>query len=119
MSDEAKVIEAWAILELMGHVRLAGRVSEEEKFGTKLGRIDVPQKDGTFVTQYFSGSSIYRLTPVSEHVARDAAGRCQPQPVQPWEYPKQLPTAEAARPGSGAYLGDEDEDDRDDWRGEL
>lgn len=39
MSDEKEV---WAVVELMGHVKLAGRLTEEEKFGTKMGRLDIP-----------------------------------------------------------------------------
>lgn len=35
----------WAILELMGHVKLAGFVTEEELFGGKIGRIDIPGAD--------------------------------------------------------------------------
>ena len=33
----------WAIVELMGHLRLAGLLSEEEHFGAKMGRIDIPR----------------------------------------------------------------------------
>src|SRR5687768_8629685 len=40
MSEQKQ--DAWAIVELMGHVRLAGRLTEEEKFGTKMGRLDIP-----------------------------------------------------------------------------
>lgn len=82
MSD----FEQWAILELMGHVRLAGKVTEEEHFGAKLGRIDIPNGDG-FTTQWFSGGSIYRLTPTTEEIARGVALRNQPEPVHRWELP--------------------------------
>lgn len=82
--------ETWAIVELMGHVRIAGRVTEEEKFGGKLGRIDVPTADGGFVTQYFTATSVYRITVVAEDVAREVAKNSQPQPVHSWEFPKQL-----------------------------
>jgi hypothetical protein len=78
--------EQWAILELMGHVRLAGKVTEEEHFGAKLGRIDIPNGDG-FTTQWFSGGSIYRLTPTTEAIARGVALRNQPEPVHRWELP--------------------------------
>jgi hypothetical protein len=78
--------EQWAILELMGHVRLAGKVTEEEHFGAKLGRIDIPNSDG-FTTQWFSGGSIYRLTPTTEDIARGVALRNQPEPVHRWELP--------------------------------
>lgn len=87
MSDEPA--PTWAIVELMGHVRLAGRLSEEEKFGTKLGRLDIPDGDG-FVTQFFGGGSVYRITPCSEAVARDAAKRCIGAPIGVFDYP-QLP----------------------------
>jgi len=81
---EPTTFEQWAILELMGHVKLAGLVTEEEHFGAKLGRIDIPNGDG-FTTQYFTGGSIYRLTPTTEEIARA---------VNRWELP--APAAHAA-----------------------
>lgn len=111
MQTETAAPESWAILELMGHVRLAGRVSEEERFGAKMGRIDIPRPDGTFVTQYFGGSSIYRMTPTTEEVARRVAQTCEPRPVHPWELPKALPD-----PGSeivAAETADDDDDGED------
>lgn len=80
--------ECWAVVELMGHVRMAGLITEEEKFGCKMGRIDIPQADGSFVTQFFSGSSIYRLTPVSEEAARAVAIQNVVRPVHSWELPR-------------------------------
>lgn len=77
----------WAIVELMGHVRIAGLVTEVEKFGSKLGRVDVPNGD-SFTTQFFNGSSVYRLTPTTEEIARAAARSSQPSPVYRWELPK-------------------------------
>ena len=62
----------WCIVELMGHVRVAGMVSEEQRFGSTVGRIDIPQGD-TWVTQYFGGTSIYRVTPTTEEIARQIA----------------------------------------------
>lgn len=75
----------WAILELMGHVKLAGYVTEEELFGDKIGRIDIPGEEGFSVTQYFGGRTIYRLIPVSEEIARAFAVRNQPRPVHMFE----------------------------------
>lgn len=93
--------EAWAIVELMGHVRLAGRISEEEKFGAKMGRIDIPNPDqsetstGPFITQFFGGGSVYRITLVTEEVARHVAKGTTSAPISPWDFPKQLQAAEA------------------------
>ncbi len=87
-TEEAKpTFESWAILELMGHVKLAGKVSEQEIFGGKLGRIDVPGPDGKFVTQFFGGGSVYRLTPCTEEVARAVAVKNAPAPIHAWELP--------------------------------
>lgn len=110
MSED--VFHEWAILELMGHVKLAGLVSEEERFGAKLGRIDIPNGDG-FTTQYFGASSVYRLTPTTEEIARAVALRNQPQPVHRWELPS-LPSPHemGATADDGTYF-EEDGDDID------
>ena len=34
----------WAIVEVFGHRRHAGRTREEERFGAKLLRVDIPVK---------------------------------------------------------------------------
>src|SRR4029077_10618064 len=36
----------WAIVELFGHVRLAGQVSQVEQYGSTMLRLDVPEVDG-------------------------------------------------------------------------
>lgn len=60
----------WAIVEVMGHRTIIGEASEVEQFGTVMLRIDVPTDDGQ-VTQFYGGSSIFSLTPVTEATARD------------------------------------------------
>ena len=94
----------------MGHVRLAGFVTEEPLFGTALGRIDVPGANGSMTTQYFGGSSIYRLTPVAEEIARAVAQHSQPEPVHRWELP-----APAASTTTAAIV---DESQYDEWEEE-
>ena len=75
-TSEASV--EYAIVELMGHRRLAGRISEVERFGAKLLRIDVPQ-DGSFaegwITQYYGGGSIYAITPTDEATVLRIVGK--------------------------------------------
>lgn len=77
----------WAILELMGHRKLAGLVTEQELGGAKLIRIDVPGEDGVIATQFYGGGAIYCLTPVTEELARRVAKGNQPAPVTRWELP--------------------------------
>jgi|SRR5215813_6248636 len=80
--------EIWGVLELMGHVKVAGRITEEDRFGGKLGRIDIPDAEQGFSTQYFGFSSVYRLTACTEEVARFVAGQNRSQPVHSWDLAK-------------------------------
>ena len=100
MAEISPGFSHWAIVELMGHVRIAGHVTEVELFGSKLGKVDIPNGDG-FTTQYFNGSSLYRLTPTTEEIARAIARDNQPAPVYLWKV-KQL---------SAAPNDDDDDDD--------
>lgn len=71
----------WAILELMGHRRLAGHVREVTLAGAGFIRLDVYEGDATeaAVTQFYPPSSVYCLTPTTEEAARKAA--------MPWQAP--------------------------------
>ena len=94
MSTE-EVFESWAILELMGHRRLAGYVRAVEVAGAPMLRIDVPAAgdaaDEWKATQFYSPSAIYCLTPTTEATARTVAALGEPAPVQAWELPRSLP----------------------------
>jgi hypothetical protein len=142
-------MDTWAIVELMGHVRLAGRLTEEEKFGSKMGRLDIPTTEpcscangavisieaprlpcerchgagfvNGFVTQYFGGGSVYRITFVTEAVARHVASQASVAPVSTWDFPKQLPASlppEADRVMSRENTPEDCdyEPDEEDWR---
>lgn len=96
--SEKDAFEGWAILELMGHRKLAGYVKQEEIAGSGFLRIDVPgEGDGAIATQFYSPSAVYCLTPTTEDMARKVAAGCRPQPVQRWELPA-LPAACEDRP---------------------
>lgn len=76
----------WAILELMGHKRLAGYVTEVEFAGSAMIRIDVPgDEDGDTATQLYNSSAMYCLTPTDEATARAVAKTCTMAPVTRWE----------------------------------
>ena len=82
----------WGILELMGHVKIAGYITEEEKFGSKMGRIDIPGENGEVNTQFFGGGSVYRITPVTEEVAKAVATRINVRPIFLYRLPERDPT---------------------------
>jgi hypothetical protein len=60
--------DAWAVVELMGHVTLAGRVTKPGEYGG-LWQVDVPEGDA-FHTEFFGSQSVYRIRMVSEEIAR-------------------------------------------------
>jgi hypothetical protein len=77
----------WCVLELMGHRRLGGRVTEDLIAGAKVLRIDIPDGDG-MTTQFYGGGALYAMTPTSEEAARAVAAAVgRPEPVHRWELP--------------------------------
>ncbi len=101
----------WAIVEIMGHRRHAGRVREEERFGARMLRIDVPTillvspaEEGAAATatvdrwtsHYYGGSSIFSFTPTDEATVM--------KHNRPYEPPQRyLPRADT-------HFADDDED---------
>jgi hypothetical protein len=90
-ADET-TFEGWALLELMGHRKLAGFVREVSIAGAGFIRIDVPGVQGgvietTLATQFYAPGAVYAVTPITEDLARRFALRCQPEPVTRWELP--------------------------------
>lgn len=85
MSAEEK-FEAWGLLELFGHQRLAGALSEQTIGGVHFIRVDVPQiNDVPGYTRLFTQGAIYGMTITSEEVARGLAQRLRARPVQAYE----------------------------------
>jgi hypothetical protein len=89
-TDGNERFAAWAILEILGHRRLGGYVSETTLAGGAFLRIDVPgDADGeVHSTQFYSPGSVYCLTPCSEEAAKIVARGSRPEPVHQWELPR-------------------------------
>lgn len=103
-TTDKETFDCWAILELMGHRKLAGHVTEQEIGGKMMLRIDVPNEDGsTFATQFYGAEAVYCITPTTEELARAAAQSRKPAPVHRYEL--ELPAPYRASPV------DDDEDD--------
>jgi hypothetical protein len=69
-------LSSWALVELFGHQRIVGYLSQQS-FGTGvLFRVDVPDltKDGKVVrqgfTRYFGLGTIFSITPIDEATVR-------------------------------------------------
>lgn len=89
MTDEIKPIQTWAVVELMGHIKTAGMVSEETHFGTVMLRLDIPATDSKPAhTEFYGGSAIYRLTPCDEQIARMVLAQTFQAPIVHFQLPK-------------------------------
>ena len=74
--EDSPELKAWALVELFGHQRIVGFLSQQTCGRDVLLRVDVPDllKDGKIVrrgfTRYFGMSAIYSITPVDEATMR-------------------------------------------------
>jgi hypothetical protein len=104
--------EGYARVELMGYRVRYGRVSEEEAYGAKMLRLDIPFESGE-VTEYYGGSSVYALTPISEEMCRDELGKKDPRPVRPLQYRLTDDHAETTADAGTSPMFEDDPDDLD------
>ena len=104
--------EGWAIVEIMGHRRLAGYCSEAEMYGAKFLRIDCygnPDSQNPTETQFYGANSVYCLTPTTEDTARRVGTIKRPEPVALWELPR------AERPALTSGAGHDDNPNDEPW----
>lgn len=76
--------EAWGFVELMGHQRIAGRLSERAIAGRNLLQVDVPEGEG-FRTVFYGGGAIFAMHVTDEAVARKLATRLGDKPVYAYQ----------------------------------
>lgn len=85
----AAEFEGWAIVELMGHRKLAGYVREVTVAGAAMLRLEIPSEPP--VTQFYSAGAVYAITPTTEDIARRLASTHRPAPVHAYELPAPKP----------------------------
>ena len=99
----------WGLLEIFGHQRHYGFITEVERFGVKFARVAVPspdaaQKDPASV-HLCSGKSIFRVTQLTEAEVREQIR---------YAYQPPLRLREASEPDDVDPDHSEDEEDDDD-----
>jgi hypothetical protein len=84
--DVSEKFESWAIVELFGHNRIAGKCSEQNVAGSNMLRIDVPEteKNPAF-TRLLGHAAIYAINPVTEEVATHWAKMLHCAPINAWD----------------------------------
>jgi len=81
MSENTK-FEHWALVELMGHQRISGLVSEFTIAGKGMIRVDVPNAAGeTIFSRFYSPEAVYCISPTDKQIAIGLALKCASRPV--------------------------------------
>jgi len=86
--------EQWCVVEIMGHKKFAGFVTEHALGGASFVRVDVPAvltSKGTTLaafTKLFGASSIYCLSPCTEETARLFAAQLRAESFSEYEAPR-------------------------------
>lgn len=76
----------WAIVELFGHQRIAGHVTEASVGGCQFVRVDIPASgEKPAFTRLLGQGAIYAINIVSEDVARMAASALRTEPVSVYD----------------------------------
>jgi len=123
MADELK--EFWAIVEVMGHTKYAGFISEHTMAGCAFIRIEIPEipaeTEGVGVdrrviretipgfTKLLGPSSIFAITPVPEERARADAKVINRYLTHPWHFETPPSPQRSLLPAPDH--GDSDDDD--------
>lgn len=116
MSETDTKFEQWAIVEVMGHRRFAGLVSEQTVGGSSFVRVDVPEVRSSqgevtpAFTKLFGSGSIYCISPISEAMARGLAAQWGERPVSVYD----LPAEYRRQPAIENYIPDYSEDPDED-----
>jgi hypothetical protein len=90
-ADNNQQQPVWAIVEIMGHDRTAGKFSRDGS----LIRIDVPNvrpdaAPDSYLTEMIGEGAIFRIRFVDEEAARFVARSLQPQPIGVWELRQEI-----------------------------
>lgn len=88
--EQAPSVGMWAIVEIFGHQRIAGYMTEQVIGGQGFIRVDVPaiEADGTngdiptqAHTKFYGPGAVYAINPVDEAIARLAAKQIRHAPI--------------------------------------
>ena len=79
--EQTEKFDSWGLVEVMGHKKYSGRISEQQIAGAALVRVDVPEvitRQGGTVPEFaklVGVGSIYCITPTTERLPAGATAR--------------------------------------------
>lgn len=86
MEESQQKFEQWAIVDVMGHQRYVGRVTEQVIAGQGFVRVDIPKTSEVEAwTKLIGTASIYAITPVDKDIALQMAERAKEKPIEAYQ----------------------------------
>ena len=87
--EQKRGFDEWALVELFGHQKIVGRVTEATLAGGAFLRVDVPAFNGAKAfTRFYGPGAIYSINPVTEEIARGLMDQYRNEPVSRFELPQ-------------------------------
>lgn len=110
MTETTQKFEAWCLVELFGHAKIAGKCTEQNIAGTNLLRVDVPETDKQpAFTRFFGAGAIYAINPIDEATAKMFAQNLEVAPVQAWSSESFIKKMKAIQPALPDPMIDEED----------
>jgi hypothetical protein len=83
---QTEKLELFAIVELLGHQTMAGKITEQTIAGVSFLKIDVPEtKYQPAFTRLVNPSSVYAINPITEDIMNEMAARYRKAPILSWD----------------------------------
>jgi hypothetical protein len=111
MSQTSEKFDLWALVELFGHTKIAGRCTEQNIAGTNMLRVDVPEtKSQPAFTRFFGSSAIYAINPMDEQSTRIIVEKLQQAPINSYDVSAVMKKHQELLLEGSARAGDPKED---------
>ena len=118
--QQSEKFDVWALIELFGHSRIAGRVTERNLGGGAFLQVDVPEtKNNPPFTRLLNPSAIYAINPLDEETARNYANRLEVAPINEWDVKKFMEKANQNKAMLSVASEPMMDDDREDGEREF
>jgi hypothetical protein len=102
-------IELYALVELFGHQKIAGTITEHSFGPSTFIRIDVPETENQpAFTRLVNPSAVYAINPVTKEVMESLVLSIQAKPIDSWDIRKMQEKLILLTKGQGGQPVDED-----------
>lgn len=88
-TENKEKFDQWALVELFGHQKIVGRVTEATLAGGAFLRVDVPAMgENKAYTRFYGPGAIYSINPVTEEIAMGLLQSYRNEPVSRFDLPQ-------------------------------